>query len=49
MGNKQSGPSVDKKTEIGSNNKLKFVCCEMQGWREYMVNFNLDKLIFFKI
>jgi hypothetical protein len=47
MGNKQTGPCVDKKTEIGSNNKLKFACCEMQGWREYMVNFNLDKLIFF--
>jgi len=37
MGNKPIGPCIDKKTENGSNSKLKYVCCEMQGWREYMV------------
>lgn len=37
MGNKSIGPCTDKKIYTGSNAKLDFITCEMQGWREYMV------------
>lgn len=43
MGNKTNNyknlPVTEKKTITGSNNKLNFVICEMQGWRDYMVRF----------
>jgi hypothetical protein len=37
MGNKTSGPNTDKKIYTGSNSKFSYICCEMQGWRNYMV------------
>ncbi len=40
MGNKSScnlGPKTDKTVINGSNKKLSYTCCQMQGWRDYMV------------
>jgi len=37
MGNKATGPVTEKKIQIGANSELRFINCEMQGWREYMV------------
>lgn len=45
MGNKATGPITEKKIQIGANSILRFVNCEMQGWREYMVRKN--RIIFY--
>jgi serine/threonine protein phosphatase PrpC len=41
MGNKTSGPNTDKKIYTGSNGRMNYICCEMQGWREYMEDASL--------
>ena len=32
------GPKIDKATRDGANSYLRYGTCEMQGWRNTMVN-----------
>lgn len=41
MGNKSTGPCTDKKIYTESCSGLQYICCEMQGWREYMEDASL--------
>lgn len=38
MGNRNHGPLTDKSVKEGDSNDFIYACCEMQGWRDAMVN-----------